>query len=58
MEAKVEKALELEDFGVMTEEWGKDTPTYDFRALLAYCKKVDKEPANLSDLEREQFRTN
>lgn len=58
MEAVVNKTVELEDFGVMTEEWKEGTPTYNFRALLAYCEKVGKEPAALSDLEREQFRTN
>lgn len=58
MEAKVKTPVELEDFGVMTEEWEEGMPTYDFRALFAYCEKVHKRPAELSDLEREQFRTN
>ena len=58
MEAVANKAVELEDFGVMTEEWKEGSPTYNFRALLAYCEKVGKEPAALSELEREQFRTN
>lgn len=57
MEATVKNTVELEDFGVMTEEWKAETPTYDFRALLAYCERVGKAPAELSDLEREQFRT-
>ena len=58
MEAVVNKTTELEDFGIMTEEWKEGTPTYNFRALLEYCKKVGREPAVLTDPEREQFRTN
>lgn len=58
MEAKINETIELEDFGVMTEEWKEGTPTYNLRALFEYCKKVGKEPVELSDLEREQFRTN
>ncbi|MBQ6347933.1 MAG: hypothetical protein IJI71_10315 [Clostridia bacterium] len=58
MEALVNTQTELEDFGVMTEEWKEDSPTYNLRALFAYCKKVGKRPVELSDSEREQFRTN
>ena len=58
MEVVVNNTVELEDFGIMTEEWKEGTPTYNYRALLAYCEKVGKEPAAISDLEREQFRTN
>lgn len=58
MEAVIKNTVELEDYGVMTEEWKEGTPTYNFRALLAYCERVGKKPADLSDLEREQFRTN
>ena len=58
MEAVVKTEVELEDFGVMTAEWEDGTPTYNFRALLAYCERVGKEPADLSDIERDQFRTN
>lgn len=58
MEARVEPVVELEDYGVMTEEWVDGTPTYNLRDLFAYCEKVGKRPAELSDREREQFRTN
>ena len=58
MEAKVDETVMLEDFGVMTEEWQEGTPTYNLKELFAYCRKVGKQPVELSDLEREQFRTN
>ena len=58
MEAKVHDTTMLEDFGVMTEEWNEETPTYNLKELFAYCKKIGKRPVELSDLEREQFRTN
>ena len=56
MEAIVKKP-ELEDYGVMTEEWKDGTPTYNLRALFAYCEKTGKKSEELSDLGREQFRT-
>ena len=58
MEAKVQDTTMLEDFGVMTEEWTEEMPTYNLKELFAYCKKIGKRPVELSDLEREQFRTN
>lgn len=58
MEAKINDISMLEDFGVMTEEWKKDAPAYNLKALFNYCKEVGKQPVELSDLEREQFRTN
>ena len=58
MEALKNTSVQLEDYGVMTEEWKEGTPTYNFKALFAYCKKVAKKPADLTELEREQFRTN
>ena len=57
MEAII-KTTELDDFGVMTEEWNEDTPTYNLKELFAFCRKVGKKPSELTDLEREQFRTN
>lgn len=57
MEAVI-NTTELEDFGVMTEEWKDGTPTYNLKALFAYCRKIGKKPAELSEFEREQFRTN
>ena len=57
MEAKVKDTAELEDFGVLTEEWKEETPTYNLKALFEYCARVGKRPSKLSDLEREQFRT-
>ena len=57
MEAVV-KTAKLEDFGVMTEEWKEGTPTYNLRELFAYCNQTGKKPAQLTELEREQFRTN
>ena len=56
MEA-VAKTKELEDFGVLTEEWKEETPTYNLKAMFEYCARVGKRPAKLSDLERAQFRT-
>ena len=58
MEAKVHGTMMLEDFGVMTEEWHDETPTYNLKELFTYCKRIGKRPVELSDLEREQFRTN
>ena len=58
MEAKVNDAMTLEDFGVMTEEFTENIPTYNIKATYEYCKRVGKKPAELTDLEREQFRTN
>ena len=58
MEAKNDNMLLLEDFGVMTEEFTDDIPTYNLKAAYEYCEKVGKRPAELSDLERERLRTN
>ena len=59
MEAIVKTVVDLDDVGgVLTEEWKEGTPTYNLRDLFAFCEKVGKRPAELSDLEREQFRTN
>lgn len=58
MESSVKNKVELEDFGVMTEEWNDSMPTYNLRDLLAYCRRVGKRPVDLSEEEREQFRTN
>lgn len=59
MEAIVKTQADLDDVGgILTEEWKEGTPTYNFRALMAYCNKVGKNPEELTDLEREQFRTN
>ena len=33
MEAVVNTTIELEDFGIMTDEWTDDTPTYNLRDL-------------------------
>ena len=57
MEAII-KTTELDDFGVMTEEWNEDTPTYNLKEMFAYCRKVGNKPSELTDIEREQFRTN
>ena len=48
----------LEDFGVMTEPWSEELPRYNIRKLDEYCKRVGKKAAELTDEEREQFRTN
>ena len=58
MEAVINTVTELEDFGVMTEEWKDGTPSYNLRDLFAYCRKTGKRPAELTEKEREQFRTN
>lgn len=57
MEAVI-NMTDLEDFGVMTEEWKEGMPAYNLKALFAYCKKAGKKPAELTEVEREQFRTN
>ena len=54
----IQPKIELEDFGVMTEEWDDTVPTYDLRSLFHYCRSVGKEPIDLTDKERDQFRTN
>jgi hypothetical protein len=58
MEPAVKSTVELEDFGIMTEEWNDSMPTYNLRDLFAYCRRVGKRPVDLSEEEREQFRTN
>lgn len=58
MEAKADNTVMLEDFGVMTEEWNEETPTYNLKELFDYCRRVSKRPVELTNLEREQFRTN
>ena len=59
MEAVLKTRVDLDDVGgVLTEEWKDGTPTYNLKALFEYCSRVGKRPADLSDLEREQFRTN
>lgn len=49
---------ELEDFGIMTEEYDENTPKYNIKQLLEYCKRKGVEPSELKDEERDQFRTN
>lgn len=39
MEAKLKMQDDFDDFGTFTEPYSDDTPTYNFRALLAYCKE-------------------
>lgn len=58
MQARFDNVDELDEYGTLTEPYGKNTPVYNFRALLDYCKRIGKAPAELSDEEREQFRTN
>lgn len=54
----MKEQYDLEDFGVMTEHIDENTPSYNLKALFAYCRRVNKKPVQLSDEEREQFRTN
>lgn len=58
MEARVEEMNRLEDFGVLTEELTDTTPTYNLKALLDYCKRIGRLAEELSEEERERFRTN
>ena len=44
--------------GLWLEPYDPNLPTYNFRDLMAYAKKVNKKPIDLTDEEREQFRTN
>lgn len=48
----------LDNYGMLTEPYGKDTPTYNIKKLFEFCRKIGKEPVELTDVEREQFRTN
>lgn len=58
MEAKLKMQDDFDDFGTFTEPYSDDTPTYNFRALLAYCKEKNVHLSELSEEERERFRTN
>lgn len=58
MEARKEAPLDLEDFGPMTQEYGPGVPTYNLRALFAYCQERGIEPEDLSENELKQFQTN
>ena len=49
MEAVVKKTAELEDFGIMTEEWNDSLPTYNLRDLFAYCRRVGIRYADMSE---------
>lgn len=49
---------ELQDFGIMTVEWDNKTPTYNLRDLFSYCEAKKKSVEDLTDSEREKFRTN
>ncbi len=49
---------DFDNLGTYTEPWSKDMPTYNLRKLFEYCKKVSKRPMELSEDERERFRTN
>lgn len=57
MEARKATPFDLEDFGPMTEEYGASTPTYDLRALFAYCTERGIEPEALSEDELKTFQT-
>ena len=48
----------LDNYGPLTEPWEDGTPTYNFKKLFEYCRKVGKSPIELTNEEREQFRTN
>lgn len=48
----------LDNYGPLTEPWKEGTPTYNIKKLFDYCRKVNKEPIELTEEEREQFRTN
>ena len=58
MDAFPKTTTDIEDFGVMTDEWKEGTPTYNLKELFEYCHKVKKKPIELAEEEREQFRTN
>ncbi len=48
----------LDNYGMLTEPYGKDTSTYNIKKLFEFCRKIGQEPVELTDEEREQFRTN
>jgi hypothetical protein len=51
-------SLDFLDNGAVTEPLTEDTARYNYRELIEYCKEIGKEPADLSNKEREKFRTN
>lgn len=52
------KIEELSDFGALTEPWNPKNPTYNLRDLFKYCREHQIEPIDLTDKERDMFRTN
>lgn len=50
--------FDFDDLGTFTEPWNEDDPVYRFRELAEYAEKVGKKIADLTDEEREQFRSN
>lgn len=48
----------LDNFGKLTEPWDESAPTYNIKKLMEYCKMKKKRPVELTDEERENFRTN
>lgn len=58
MKEREKTSKALEDFGVMTEPYGANTPTYNLRALFAYCNENGRDPEKLTEDELKQFQTN
>jgi len=54
------KSLEYDNDpgGILTMPSDPSQPTYNFKLLSEYCKTIGKRPIELSNKEREQFRTN
>ncbi len=44
--------------GPLTEPFDPTAPNYNYKLLMAYCRKVNKRPVELTDEERAVFRTN
>lgn len=47
--------MSIEDGGMLTEEYNEDTPNYDVRGILKYCKENGIEPKELDDDTRNKF---
>ena len=48
----------LDNFGKLTEPWNEDAPTYNIKKMMEYCERKGIRPIDLSDKERNAFRTN
>lgn len=56
----IDKKIEYDNDpgGLLTMQSDPSQPTYNFKLLSEYCRKTGRRPIELSNEEREQFRTN